>query len=343
MAVGAPTKIADVTAAATASFSAQTAGTLLVCHIRRNNSADNTAIGLSGWTEAAQATPGDSASSKERSACFYKVSDGTETSVSPTGMTGGTRAIEVYATAVPAGGGGTWKLLDAKTESSATPALVVGDGADVLTECTECLVFAQACYSSSVTAGNEGAWPAFHVRQTSNRFNGSTGTLLANGKGTFDSKFTWVTDTRRAAMTNAVFGYVKLATVAWNTPAAGAVTGIVSLVPTVTEVNTTVQEAQAWVDEATDRQIGTDTTSPYAVSWDTGPEAAGTYNVYWKAVLKQGAGESTSANRAFTKSGAATSNIKAIKYGNAGGTAWVDVTAVRVPNAGATAWVDAWP
>lgn len=341
MALAAPTKIADIQASATATFTAQTAGSLLVCHIRRNDSTNNNAVGLTGWSEASQAGPGDSTASKERSVCFYRVSDGTETSVAPTNMTAGTRTIEVYAVAIPAGGGGTWKVLDAKTEATVTAALVTLGNADVVSECTESIVFAQACYSSSVTAGNEGIWPTFHVRQTTNRFNGSTGTLLANSKNTFDSTFTWVTDTRRAAGTNVIFGYVKPATVSWNTPAAGAVTGVVSLVPTVAEVNTTVEQLEAWVDEATDRLIGSDTTSPYAVSWDTGPELAGTYNVYWKAVLKQGTGSSTSASRAFTKAGAATSNIKAVKYGSAG--AWVNVTAIRVPNAGATAWVDAWP
>jgi hypothetical protein len=300
-----PTLLTNTTAAATATFTSPAAGSLLVVHARRNNLATTTVItvsaangtgGAGAYTKVVEAGPGDPASS-ERAVVFYKVSTGDETSITLTDMSGGTRLIEVYSVAVPVGAGGAWRVLSSATQSTAVAGLTDLASADVTSECTDSIAFAQSIYSSSVTAGNEGTWPGFTTRETSNRFNGSTGVLLLNGKGTFNNTFTWALDTRRAAGTHVAFGYVVVPSVTvTNPPATGGLYGIQSLQASVSGGNTTVAQVQWWRDIAVDTQIGSDTTSPYS----SGNVVA--FKVH---------------------NGSAWTNVTAVKVHN--GTAWIQV------------------
>ena len=355
MALVSPTLVVEVNTTNTASFAAQTAGGYLVVAVTRNNGTDDSTIPTpAGWTQISQQGAGVPATSAERVAWFGKDCDGTETSITfSSNMSAGTRGITVFYVAVPAGGGGAWKVQTTKvTEGMTVAGLTVGDGADLTVLSDDSCVFALYQQSSSyASTGNMPAYAALTARGTAAVGRGRPGTKHDGARNAvIDVKATAVTDTRRLAFSAFVLSYLKKPTATITVPsdeASSVSTAAIPVTITVSGGNTdTVQVdlesspegAGTWTNR------GTDTSSPYTgISIAGGTFSAGRYDL---RPIWVGSGEfgflqaiNVGATIQVVITAAVTSNIQAVKYHN--GTSWVDVVAVKYHNG--TTWTTIWP
>lgn len=361
MALTSPSVLTEPNATDTATFTAQAAGGYLVAAVRRNLAGVNTAIGVSSsngtgsWAQIAQNGPGDSASSTERVAWFGKQCSGDETTITFTNMTGGTRCIEIFYVPVPAGAGGSWVIQATKVlHSLATAGLTVLNNADLTHHSDDCCTFAQVQQSSSYSVvGNTPNWSGMTRRGTVAVGDGASATNVAAARNVaVNLDAVALTDTRRLTGAAFTLAYLKKPTVTL-TPAAGTVSGTVSLVGTLAGGNADTLGVSFWQDDGAnpDLQIGTlDTAAPYGASWVTTGLANGTYTLraLWQGNAEFGLiGLNFSADvvYAVNNAGAPTGNVTAVRHNTPGapGT-WVACTAIRKNSPGALGtWVTIWP
>lgn len=195
------TELADVTQAASVTFSAPASGDLLVGIARKVQSGGVAPTVPVFWLTALSLGP--STGDSNFVAVHYKVSDGTETSYAPGQMTAASRGLVVYRLQESAAGtwvlAGSGSVVDETLDKTATLAL-----AQSISE-AEAGLIATVVPSSSFAAGETVGWSNGFTSDSMHQYTGSTARKIVTTSGTHSTTASWPTSNRRAVGAMAAF------------------------------------------------------------------------------------------------------------------------------------------
>jgi hypothetical protein len=251
------TRIQYATNTNTTTFFAEAAGTLLFMEARKNNPGDTTLMtaATAGWTPIVQSAPGQSSLTNERCATWWKLSNGVETSVTINNMAAGVRAIEIYKVTTTLTGG-AWRVIHSTSVNSGSSLVAAFTVPGFKSPCEENVRFNQFIWSEFIS-GTVSMIPLGWTLPTIDIANG--GTARVNLAQDELQTLTFANDsgaTRRWTTTTVTFGYVVLPSIAVTSPAAGAVSGTVTLESSVTGGNVAIARTRFF--RAGTTQVGTD-------------------------------------------------------------------------------------